>query len=188
MGIFGKLVVWFFMFLFGGIFFAVGAGIGYWSWLSSTWPTAPGVVTASQSEESTSSDSDGSSTTYKASIKYRFKVDSTEYNGNTYSYDDYGSSSSSHADYIVAQYPVGKEILVHYDPKSPTSCVITGGGFGLFPIIFGGIGLLVMTIPVLWIIRDICFLIFVLMFARKMTPTAPGTPVNTSLPTRVKNP
>ncbi len=117
---------------------------------SAKWPTARGKVLESKVEQH--SDSDG--TTYHAEILYEFSVEDVIFKGNRVSYGDYGSSSPSHANRVVNNYPKGKKVEIHYMPEKPEECLLEPGLKGqsffmpLFGLIFFGVGcLMVVFLP-----------------------------------------
>lgn len=118
------------LFLFSGIFFLAGAGVSWWGWnilqdsrRSESWPTTDGQITYSGVRESR--DDDG--TTYYADVEFAYVVDDRRYTADTVSFGQYGSSNRRHAAGIVAQYPVGQEVAVYYDPAVPETAVLEPG-------------------------------------------------------------
>ncbi len=144
----------FFARIFPLIFLVVGATVAFFGIRSllharesSHWPTTQGKIVVSKIKTSQSSGKH-SSTTYSAGIEYTFQVDKKTYTGDSVAYGDYGSSNRSHASGIVAQYPVGKQVTVHYMPGKPDECVLEPGVkfqawilpiFGSVFALFGGL-------------------------------------------------
>ena len=91
---------------------------------SSAWPAASGVIR--QSAVVRHSGTHGKST-YNAKVIYDFTVHGKKYSGSTVAFGDYGSSGSGHARGIVAKYPEGKTVTVHYRPDAPATCVLEPG-------------------------------------------------------------
>jgi len=112
------------------------------------WPSTEGRIVESSVGSSTSSGSSGSGISYHAEILYEFTVDGTTFQGNRVAYGDHGTSDISHARSIVNDYPVGKELTVHYMPENPEECVLEPGvqpqawlfpAFGLIFLIAGSL-------------------------------------------------
>jgi len=109
-------------------FVVLGIGVYLLSSDSATknWPTADGVVTSSKLETNTVQTKDiAGHLRYRESrvpkVSYRYTVDGRQLEGSKLHRepraDDQGAT-------VVARYPVGKAVKVHYDPKDPTSSVL----------------------------------------------------------------
>ncbi len=88
------------------------------------YATAPGLITHSEVQEQDDGDGDGA--TYRAKLAYTYRVADREYHGARYGYDQSWSSDGG-ADRIVADHPVGKPVLVYYDPHDPADAVLHAG-------------------------------------------------------------
>lgn len=103
------------------------------------WPTAPGVITASEVTTHYSSDSDhGRSLIYDASITYRFAVNGAQHEGHRVIFGEFSSDDRFYADQKVDRFPKGKQVTVHYKPGSPEECVLIPGAYAMaymFPAI-----------------------------------------------------
>ncbi|RMG98831.1 MAG: DUF3592 domain-containing protein [Chloroflexi bacterium] len=128
--------------LFLGLFFVasitltiVGVNVLRNARVSEGWPTTTGEVVASSVRAS--SDSDG--TTYYADVSYSYVVDDHRYVSDTVSFGEYGSSDRSHAEEVVARYPVGKRVTVYYNPELPETAVLEPGvtWSSYFPLAMG---------------------------------------------------
>ncbi len=111
-------------------FILIGILILYYGWRglsqareSTGWPSAEGTIQSSAVEVRTSR----KSKTYHAAVWYQFDVDGQTHSGNSVSFGDYGSSSSSHAQNIVNRYPQGKAVRVYYLRSDPDTCVLEPG-------------------------------------------------------------
>ena len=98
---------------------------------SDKWPTIPGKIIGSSVKESTERDNDGfERTSYGANVQYEFTVGGAIIHGTRVAFGDYSSEDRSHADELVARYPVGKEVTVRYQPSNPQECVLEAGVSG----------------------------------------------------------
>lgn len=90
------------------------------------WPRVAGVVRASGVErtEATGTKRRGS---LWATVRYEYVVDGQTYEGDRVAYGDYGSILRSHAEDIVARYPVGAAVTVSYMPNSPEESLLEPG-------------------------------------------------------------
>lgn len=138
-------------FFVGVVFLTVGAvAAGVTAWMHSRakaaqhWPVVEGEVLSSRV---TSRRGSKGGTTYGAEIRYRYRVNDQTHEGTRVVFGDYSSSDGSHAEELVAAYPVGARPDVHVDPDDPTEAVLDPhvSWFvylmgGLFGGVFGAIG------------------------------------------------
>ena len=103
---------------------------------SSNWPSVSGVVAESEIIEKTSSSSEGGrNTTEVSQIKYSYEVNHVQYSGSTVSYRKDNDDRKN-----VERYPVGKEVVVYYQPDNPEECVLeTGVDFTSYFLLVSGI-------------------------------------------------
>ena len=112
------------------VFFAAGIGISIWGWsvlqnarVSETWPTTDGEILTSNVRI----DNDDDGTSYFGDVTFRYVVDDVVYTSDSVSFGQYGSSNRGHAEEIVARYPTGNGVTVHYDPADPETAVLEPG-------------------------------------------------------------
>ena len=91
---------------------------------SEDWPTAAGTVLLSSVEYETDSDGGG---TYRAEVLYEFDVGGTTYSSNRIEFGTVQTNNPSGAQVTVNRYPVGEQVLVHYDPDDPFLAVLEPG-------------------------------------------------------------
>ena len=103
----------------GGMYLVKVAGA------SKSWPSAPGVITESIVENASSRSSDEVS--YIAKISYRYTVNDVEHWSSGVSFADLQSSSPGFVQKTVDRYPVGKEVVVFYNPEEPDKAVLESG-------------------------------------------------------------
>jgi hypothetical protein len=97
---------------------------------SAGWPTAAGIITASEVVpfEDTDSDGKGRETTtikYRAHVDFAYKVDGREFHSSNWKWGwtaIYRDSAAPQA--VVAAHPIGKSVPVFYDPNDPASAVL----------------------------------------------------------------
>jgi hypothetical protein len=107
--------------LFGGVYFY------RLSRRSRTWPTAPGVVTASKVAAVPRT---RFTLPYQARVGYRYKVGDRYYVATGVSHDVAGFGTRSAAQRVVDRYPEGATVTVYYHPDDPTQAVLEPGGGG----------------------------------------------------------
>ncbi|HJQ55275.1 MAG TPA: DUF3592 domain-containing protein [Vineibacter sp.] len=103
------------------------------------WPTADGVVVSSYVDQLTTSRTrrgrTSTSPVYAPRVIYRFRVESVDIDG-----DQLGRSGRSSvfntAQALVAAYPAGTRVVVHYDPDEPTTAIVDPTA-GLLPLGLG---------------------------------------------------
>ena len=87
-------------------------------------------------------------TRYKPNVVYGYDVAGVHYRGDKVSYSAAGASSDAIAQKIVARYPVGSALAVHYNPDNPGESTIDPRAplalylFYLVPVIVLAIGYL----------------------------------------------
>ncbi len=100
------------------------------------WPTAPGVVVESHVEQAatrrTTRGRTSSTPFYIPRVIYRFTVEGVDIQG-----DQHGrmvsSTTPAVAERVVAATPVGTRVVVHYDPREPTTAIV-GPTAGWLPL------------------------------------------------------
>jgi len=109
-----------------------------------SWPTAEGVIT--KSEKGSERVSIGSSEYHDfPDIKYSFKVQGEEYTGFMISSRDFNEPIEK----TLEKYPVGKKVIVHYNPKDPSVAYLeTGASFQSYIGFFIGIIFLITGISI----------------------------------------
>jgi Protein of unknown function (DUF3592) len=118
--------------VFLGLFIVIGAvafAVGVWNLVRSirceSWPTAEGTV--DRAEMTYHSSKHGG--TYSADISYHYQAAGAYYSGKRLAFGSM-SSSSSYARGILARYPVGAKVQVHYSPDDPELAVLETGIHG----------------------------------------------------------
>lgn len=94
---------------------------------SRTWPTAPGVVTASKVARVPRT---RFTLPYQARVGYRYKVGDRYYVATGVSHDVAGFGTRSAAQRVVDRYPEGATVMVYYHPDDPTQAILEPGGGG----------------------------------------------------------
>ena len=145
--------------IFGGVFAIVGLGVGYfaldslWNWWDARdWESVPATVLSASLR--VSQGDDGS--TYSAEGQYRYQWSSDIYQNDRISFssgsDNVGSFHHDAYDELKQHMDSGEPIRVWVNPDDPSDSVVfrdmRWGMFGflmLFPIIFGGVGIGIIT-------------------------------------------
>lgn len=96
---------------------------------SLSWPTCEGEVTRSWVHSYRDKDRD---TQYMARVKYAYRIDGVGYESERIAWGGRASSGvATAAQAVVARYPVGSSLRVHYNPGKPKEAVLepseTGG-------------------------------------------------------------
>lgn len=109
-----------------------------------TWNEVPATVVSSKVKSHSSDDG----TTYSPYIAYRYKIDSTEYFGDQYTFMGGSSSGYDGKAAIVRQYPKKHKFTIYVNPANPAESVINRDPslsllFGLIPLIFTTIGIVI---------------------------------------------
>ena len=130
---------------FSVIFLLVGAGLSWWGWTilqnaraSTNWPAIDGQITSSLVEHST--DADGADS-YSPKVTYSYFLDNQPYEGHSIKFGENSYSNQRKAREILNRYPVGRAVIVFYDPANPENSVLEPGvSVGSYVVL--GIGVL----------------------------------------------
>jgi hypothetical protein len=134
------------------LFVALGAIVGagyFYSKSKSTrnWPVAEGIIIKSSTRIQREPGGKGAPTTI-ADVWYTFNVDGIEYQNDTISLSQYGSSSASHAVKEAHRYPVGSRVSVYYNPEHPHDAVLEHKTPWVYISIFAGLGAILFFISI----------------------------------------
>jgi Protein of unknown function (DUF3592) len=86
----------------------------------------------------------------RVNIRYRYRVDAKDYEGDRLRSGAPAAMMQEAAEALVARYPVGAKVNIHYDPKHPSHAVLDGAhqassGLIVAILMFGSIGAVVCT-------------------------------------------
>ena len=145
-----------------GVFLLIGGGLSVWGWTilqnaraSATWPTAEGVITASEVTESRDGEGHDS---YSPEVAYQYTAGNQEHESYTIKFGENSYDNRGRAEAIAATYPVGQPVTVYYDPEEPGRSVLEPGVSGGSYIVLG-VGLLFVVLslilgPLAWFFGD----------------------------------
>lgn len=92
---------------------------------SQSWSSAAGRITESYVRRQESRDSDGYTTTsYYPEVRYTYQALGVEYSGDKIAFGGSVGGSQKKAHERLTSYPVGKDVIVHYDPNNPEEAVL----------------------------------------------------------------
>ena len=141
--------------LFGGLFLLFGVTILVMAGRnerkaaeSSAWPTVQGRIIESRLIESTSTDSDGStSTSYRPTFRYTYEAGGKQYQGDRLNRGMSMAYDRGTALKIMARYPTGVNVMVHYNPSTPAEAALETTARGgtvmrIIGFVLAGVGLL----------------------------------------------
>ena len=116
-----------FLLLFGIIFAGVGVDQVNLGKQSEEWSSTTAVITNTYIEEDY--DNDDHDYTYYPQVKYEFSVNGKTYTGDSFSPGGMvnGYSSRSQAENFLADYRVGSNVTVYYDPDNPEQNALSVG-------------------------------------------------------------
>jgi hypothetical protein len=110
---------------FGVIAFAIGVVLylvqfrqGLRADASKKWPTSSATITTSALERSAES-----KRRYRATVEYRYRVGAKEYQANRIFWGG-NEGRHKHMASVIASYPAGARVPIHYDPRNPAQSVI----------------------------------------------------------------
>ena len=93
---------------------------------SERWPTASGIVTKSEIGTLATGGRDDR-IEYSPSVAYTFRVGTIEHVGHRVLFTAFDRKTHDEAAAIIARYPVGTTVVVHYDPDDPDDAVLEPG-------------------------------------------------------------
>lgn len=134
----------------GIVFFIIGRVSTKRSQIARTWPTVPGSVVRSEVVTHTEYDSDNNaSTSYEPVVCYQYSLMGQTVTGTRIAYGANRFSYKKSFE-ICSQYPLGAQVLVHYNPEKvedATLEVVARGGktftvVGVVCLVLGVLGLL----------------------------------------------
>ncbi len=139
----GKIGFWV-LILVGMIAFNMVALAILKGWDSKSWPSTNGTIVSSRVKTvttrstSTSKTPGKKRTRYFPEIHYKYQVDGKEFTGNRFAFG-FSNRTKETSKNIVARYPAGAKVPVHYDPDDPEESVLEPGVYTLnwFGILFG---------------------------------------------------
>jgi hypothetical protein len=106
------------------------------------WPATKGLITRSEV---------AGSTKYYPSITYSYVVDSTTYNSNSISNINFITKNRKLAQEFIDKYPLGSEIMIHYNNANPTEAFLEPG-LNQGNILLLCFGIILVIVPILIII------------------------------------
>jgi|GEM_PF-361349 len=100
--------------------------VGYRRFLmrANAWPVVPGRVTISRVEQRAATSDSPNRRSHAAVVEFRYQVGGLGFSSRQIALGLDKSGSRSAADRIVARYPVGAAVEVHYDPTNPSQAAL----------------------------------------------------------------
>lgn len=126
----------------GSVIFLISLFLGCWLSRSNNWPTADGFIESSEIIKKENQTGEGNRFEYQAIIKYNYKVSGTKIVSDQI--DSMMGWKQLHGSKRLAQkscreFPVGKRVLVYYDPNDPyRACLKPGVPPFVFALMFVG--------------------------------------------------
>lgn len=106
-----------------GLLLLFGGGYGVLlGLLSLRWPTASGIISRSEVVASR-----GTYTSWRVELEYDFSVNGRTYFGKLISFKAKVFSNPKAAQRFIGNYPIGKQVNVHYLPNDPRHSVLVPG-------------------------------------------------------------
>ncbi len=114
---------------------------------AANWPSVRGKIVSSNVEEYQERDSDGRlRTNYRPAVEFAFSVRGQEYHGNQIKLDLSVSAGRGYAEKVVAKYPAGSAVAVHYDPAHPATAALENPTGATWIIAAAGLGFLAFAV------------------------------------------
>ena len=113
---------------------------------SENWPSTGGTVTISELVEGRND----KRKTFEHKFRFEYHVNNKKYVGHMLSCG-FLAYTRNKVNSQIEEYPVGKTLNVHYNPKWPKFSVIIPGGIGKTANFLGGIGVLLCAISLFFL-------------------------------------
>jgi hypothetical protein len=118
-------------------------GIALWVFRSvrarRTWPVTRGTITDTAIRQNVSVSDDEESVTFVPVVEYRYQVGTAAYASSGIGFGEVGYGAIGSAEKVLAQYPIGSAVDVHYNPAKPGETFLKPGG-GVIAWIMLGVG------------------------------------------------
>jgi len=125
--------------------------IATWAFRSSrarrSWPVVPGAITGGAIRQSSSGVGDDESISFVPTVEYRYQVGVDEYTGSGIGFGEIGYGTRGKAQEVLARYPVGSAVEVHYNPTKPSQACLEAGG-SVFAWIMLAVGIVLLVVAV----------------------------------------
>ena len=117
------------------------------------WPSVEGIITKSDTRIQRRHGPNSGAPTTIAEVWYTFVINGVKYSNDTISISQYGSSDSSHAAKEARRYPVGRKVMVYYNPDNFYDSVLEHKMPWGYIGIFSGLGTILVLIGLV-MLRD----------------------------------
>ena len=105
---------------------------------SQNWSSAPGRITESYVRREESTDSEGYMTTsYYPEVRYNYEFLGSEYTGDKIAFGGKVGGNQKKAQANLVQHPVGKNVIIYYDPNNPEDAILERKMSGKSMLIIG---------------------------------------------------
>jgi hypothetical protein len=105
---------------------------------SQSWPTVPGTIANAVLAKETSTDENGTSTSYHADVRYQYAVNGVAYTGKRIGFIRHSYIRHSRAQAELDRYPVNSTVQVFFDPEKPSDAILVREAPSSFLYIGGG--------------------------------------------------
>lgn len=114
------------------------------------WPATDGVVASSRVEQTimhrrrSGSQYSTTATVYVPRVIYHYRVGGIDIDGDQFGRMSSGTAAAV-AERVVAAFPAGTKVVVHYDPNEPTTAIVDPAA-GRLPLVLAGIALVLFAV------------------------------------------
>lgn len=129
------------------VFLAIAAWAFYSARARRMWPVAPGTVTGGTVRQKTSGVGDDESVMFVPIVEYRYQIGTVAHTGSGIGFGEIGYGSRGRAEKVLARYPVGSAVDVHYNPAKPAQAFLEAGG-GVIAWIMLAVGVSILIVAV----------------------------------------
>ncbi len=129
-----------------------------WAKQSARWAVTTGTIThaALREEKHTPDDDSAPFYTYHPEIRYTYIAEGKTHEGSRVQFGGFPDFTQAEAQEILAQYPVGAQVTVYYDPDQPTNAVLVVEQMAPYEIVRGcGILLILFLIIIVLLLNGL---------------------------------
>jgi hypothetical protein len=110
------------------------------------WPSVRGAITGGRIRRKTSGVGDEETVTFVPVVEFQYEIGSKTYTASGPGFIETGYGSPSRAEKVLARYPIGAAVEVHYNPAKPAEAFLESSNTPAWIML--GVGLAILAVAV----------------------------------------